>query len=240
MLTLHNGSLKLPSGIIGFLCSYALGRFDKILVISQKQYDFMQRMGLSHKCIFVDSYIPLKNELNLSIKNKTRVTRFIENYDKCLLGSGYGKKIYCFDYLVDFSRDNPSVGLIIVLYGEFEKDVINFLKESALQLDNLILLDSLEESEFNSLLQHIDIYVRPNSVDSFGIACADAIMFGKLVVASDVCKRFEGVNTFKTNDYDDFVRVLNSALLSTHSKLTELDPELLIQEKISVYNKAYK
>jgi hypothetical protein len=48
--------------------------------------------------------------------------------------------------------------------------------------------------------------------DSFGIAVADAVNYGVPVLASDVCPRYQGAETFRITTYESFENALIDSL----------------------------
>lgn len=61
-------------------------------------------------------------------------------------------------------------------------------------------LETGSSAEFFRALRAADLYVRNTSHDSYGVACAEAVYLGTPVLATDVCDRAPGVQTFKRTD----------------------------------------
>jgi hypothetical protein len=236
VLMLHNGKLSYCAGIKSFLIKLALKRFDVILALSPKQEEYYANLNFKNTTVPLNSYLPPV------IQKKSGVYPFhgvFEKFDRVILGSGYSLEIYRFDFLIEYARLNPMIGVIVVTYGNSSKDITDLLNSSEIELENFFVFDSMAENEFLYLQSMASAYVRPNDVDSFGIACADSILLNTPVVASDVCSRFEGCTLFKAGDYSDFSRSINKVLNTPFSI-----PEGIIQRekelKIKMYTKAYQ
>ena len=74
----------------------------------------------------------------------------------------------------------------------------------------------LSPLEFNAVLSRSDIYVRPTSIDSFGIAIHDARALGLQVVASDACERPKDVKVHESDNYDQFRKLLKKCVTSSN------------------------
>ena len=62
------------------------------------------------------------------------------------------------------------------------------------------------------LFKKVDLFLRPTNTDGFGISLAEAIHFGTLAIASDVCPRPEGTILFKNRDFNDLFTKVNKIL----------------------------
>jgi len=106
---------------------------------------------------------------------------------------------------------------VIYLQGK-----LKFLREKLKDMmhthDFLHVFDSQSEDLFNQCLAQSDCLLRLNSVDSFGIAVADAITLDVPVVASDVCERFPGAVIVSDFDYDTIDLAIEQALATKQSK----------------------
>ncbi|WP_345877392.1 hypothetical protein [Shewanella algae] len=240
VVMLHNGDLQNNGLLSSLLFKLALAKVDKVLYISKEQKLFYSDNGIqNHKLFHLDSYLPPKlNEKNVPIP--LEFISFRAKYNKVIFGNGYRTKLYNFDYLVKFAERNPTIGVVVLLYGStYDVEIKELLEEVDLKLDNLLMLNSVSPSSFIKLLSCIDIYVRPNSVDSFGLACADSILLGKKVVASDVCERFSGCTLFASGNYSEFEGKVIQSIEDVKLEEGKFDMPTYIKDKKLQYSKAY-
>lgn len=227
LLMLHNGDLnsKLPI----FIKKNILQKFDLIFSINDNQDLFYKR--ISEKIIVrkLDSYFP---PIEVSNQEPIDVKVMFPNFKYYCLSSGYPKEIYNFKEVISLAKINKDICFVLVLYGDATKLVLQEILDAAKILDNLKIIDPLDASDFNLFLKSFDIYFRPNYVDSYGLVCADAILMGIKVLASDVCKRFEGVETFslnKDNINKKFLEILSN---KSHNQST---PSSIVDKKLTIF-----
>lgn len=84
------------------------------------------------------------------------------------------------------------------------KDII---KENGLG-DNIMLWEGA--ASFVRALQKSDLVLRTTNTDGDAISIREALFFGKLILASDVVARPDGVHLFKTRDTGDLVKKILS------------------------------
>lgn len=195
-LMLHHGNLAqtLPESILRFI----LNKFDKIYVLSNRQKEFYKSLKL--KCLLVEenSYVPA-TLIDIPEFEKKPLKHVNNRNFKIIIGSGFPRPLYQHHILIDLIDKNKDTFLFLFLYGDGE------CKQKLLNLNHpriRVFVDKPEDI-FNFYLSNADIYVRPTLEDSFGIACADAVEFNTYVIASDVCKRYNGVILYSVdNNYE--------------------------------------
>lgn len=193
-LMLHHGHLesKLPKLLLRFI----LNKFDTIYTLNERQAEFYK--NIEPKCPLLEesSYVPAVL-FDIPDSEKLPLNKVREQNFKIVIGSGFPRALYQHHLLIDLINKNQNAYLFLFLYGEGE------LKHQLLNLNHpriKVFIDK-EEDIFNYYLSNADLYVRPTLEDSFGIACADAIEFGVPVIASDVCKRYSGVQVYNTEEF---------------------------------------
>lgn len=196
-LTLHNGSLKKPKILPYWLFRFVLSRFTLIFSLSEVQYKFYLRSGVDENKIRKgSSYIFLKEESEVDDvvyrRWKNKAEKFRVNY----VASGYATAIYNHIWSLEKLSTMKDCSLSLFLYGDRDQAVWNEIQKYS-SFENIEIFWKVDGSTFNKILSEADVYLRPNSVDSFGIAVADAVNFGVKVIASDVCERYPGAQTFK-------------------------------------------
>lgn len=205
-LMLHHGHLesKLPRLLLRFI----LNKFDTIYTLNERQAEFYKSIKPCYPLVEETSYVPAVL-VNISDLEKLPLNKAREQNLKIIVGSGFPRPLYQHHILIDLINKNKNTFLFLFLYGDGE------LKEELLNLNHSrvkVFLDKREDI-FNFYLSEADIYVRPTLEDSFGIACADSVEFGTTVIASNVCKRYLGVNVFDLSNpseiYNLFYKSLN-------------------------------
>lgn len=224
-LTLHHGELEIAlqkKGILGrFLFHKAVRCFDSIGYINAQQKDFYLNHGVSeYRLKKIITYLPYVSgkatsdpifEENLQMKVKEIRAR----YRKIVVASGYPTALYRHDWVLDYFEKHDFYGgavLFLCLYGADNEGQLKYLKKWAERLPNVYLFESLSPGQFQSVLTHSDIYVRPTEKDSYGVAVAEAIHLGLTVLASDACERAAGVHLLNRFDRDSFDRMLDDAI----------------------------
>lgn len=222
-LMLHHGSLEMPSilkrFVINTAISFAKNRVDIALALNKKQVLFYKQHGFKN-VIETTSYLPCSLDSHKYPYIEHTISDLRRRGKKILIASGFPRKIYNHLWLINFARDNH-VALLLFLYGNGES--MTSLTKACGQVDDCYLFYGCSEACFNSALSGADVYVRPNDVDSFGIACADAISVGTRVLASDVCPRYKGCAIYKHNyGYISFSEALKR-ILSDSGEIFSLD-----------------
>jgi len=228
ILTLHNGDLNsdfIPQCVINFL----LNKFDKVVALSklQQQY-YKSSANIKFQIVNMDPFVPCDYDTDLQIPVEYNKFKNVNVNKSIILMNGYCKPFYKFEDGIEFVMKNINYCLVIVLYGDRDPMYRALLENRAACSNNILFLEGVEQSVFFKLLKDIDIYLRANTVDSFGIAVADAVCLGKKVLASDICERFHGAQVFKTFDKKDMFRKLESLSInvepvskSRHKKILE-------------------
>lgn len=193
-LMLHHGHLtsKLPK----FLLKYILNKFDVIYTLNDRQANFYKSINPQYSLISESSYVPA-SLVDIDESEKLPLNIVTDSKLKVVVGSGFPRALYQHHLLIELINKNQNAYLFLFLYGDGE------LKDELLNLNHpriKVFIDK-DEDIFNYYLSKADLYVRPTLEDSFGIACADAIEFGVPVIASDVCKRYSGVQVYNTEEF---------------------------------------
>jgi glycosyltransferase involved in cell wall biosynthesis len=91
--------------------------------------------------------------------------------------------------------------------GEYRED-ISKISDKIIYIDRVV--------DFNSLLQEVDIYIRPTNFDGNSVATLEALSLGVPVLASNILERNLSVVTYIANDKDNFLNKLESILDDKH------------------------
>jgi hypothetical protein len=78
-------------------------------------------------------------------------------------------------------------------------------------------------------------------MDSYGIAVADAINYGAIVIASDVCERYHGCRTYSHTKKCDFFAALDSAIDELECRVGGRIPTKaqILSDEASAFNNLY-
>ncbi|MBK6639292.1 MAG: glycosyltransferase [Rhodocyclaceae bacterium] len=214
VLMLHNGELG-HGGVLRLLPVWFLKwlyrRFDKVLVISQRQASYYSRYVSPEKLVAVKSYLPASNYGHFSSIAVDRLVALkVKSQCPLITLSGYPLKEYGYQLFFDAIEPLLDQQFLICLcfYGEEADRVQQFVPAAC--SDRVLVLITSSEHGFSEVLRATDIYVRPNLVDSFGVAVADAVTMGKVVIASDVCERVPGAVLFKSGEVEALERCASS------------------------------
>jgi glycosyltransferase involved in cell wall biosynthesis len=150
--------------------------------------------------LFKEGIKSCSNNSNMLEKNPEKDYLLIYAYDKVYQD---GKDIYGVDFILNHIDRLEEKYVIVLLDPKkgYESDIENISKEKLLYIGH--------EIDFLSLLNEVDIYIRPTSTDGNSVAVQEALMFGKKVVASNVVERAKEVITYKYEDFDDFENKLS-------------------------------
>lgn len=128
-------------------------------------------------------------------RSKEKTYLLVYAFDKRFINS---KEVYGVDFMLkNISKLDDKYRLVLLdIKGAYKEDV------EKLGNDTVVYLDF--EVDFTTLLQEIDIYVRPTSTDGSSVAVQEALMLGKNVLASDVVERPNGVILYEYENFQDF------------------------------------
>ncbi|WP_290492822.1 hypothetical protein [Alcanivorax sp.] len=212
ILTLHNGNLRKVWILPLWVHRIAFRRFDLCISLSESQYDFYRKLGVDKSKIRNgSSYIFFREsaEIDQAVYDewKGKAEAFKVNY----IASGYATSIYNHDWSLEKLSKSKNCFLALFLYGDSDKSVMDDINKYS-GFENIKIFFGVDGATFNRILSEADVYLRPNSVDSFGIAVADAVNYGVKVIASDVCKRYPGAQTFRGKEqFFHYVDVFNNS-----------------------------
>lgn len=219
ILTLHHGHLAdYDSSLLRFLWPLLARRFDHIVALSTLQHRYYLERGIpADRLLSSGSYIRPHASPATPAEDVVNTLRELRAaYQTIVFASGSPTRAYRHRELIAaFNRAaaGRSACLLLCIYGEDSENLSKTIRQDACHATAKVhLVGALDEVSFNYLLQHCDIYVRANSVDSCGIALFDAMSFGVRVLASDVCRRPIGATLFQTGNYAELEEKLTAML----------------------------
>lgn len=231
----HNGSqsaeLKKLNWFSEFLVKKCIKKIDAIGCLSEKQDDFFASI-FKGKRFRVSPFISL-DKSEASIK-----TPAIEHSKTIFLISGFATKIYrffeCFEMFDSMWEKNTSFEVNICIYGEDNEGMQEQLIKLASSKHYAKVYQFLGTEEFQALLHSSDLYIRPNSVDSYGLVVAEAINIGVPVIATNVCERYPGTYLIEK---DDFATLKNNLeIFIKEKKFSDNLPRAVNTKELVNYN----
>ncbi len=179
------------SPIVAYLKRKALKKTDKVIAIS------------THVKEFLEDYFKVDSEKIEVIYNGIDVDRF-SSFNKSEWGPSFGTvarldKIKGHIHILKVLKRMKDEGIdplkfIFVGDGPEKEKILSFIKEN--DLNNVIMAG--EKVEVGKYLKEIDVFVLPSLSEGLGISIIEALVAGKLVIASDVGGIKELVQNKKT------------------------------------------
>lgn len=211
-LILHNGNLRDSHHIpfFNFLTRVAIKKADVIGVLSDAQESYYLSKGaLKSRLLKVQTYIPKARPSIQSIAENlpAKIIEWKESGRRIYVCSGYPTRIYQHLEIIRAFQDlwtngHNDLRLALFIYGTDSDGILNEISEAVASSEFAHLYKSMNEDAFNATIAIANGYIRMNTVDSFGIAVADAISFGTPTVASNVCNRFPGGKLLDPQDFE--------------------------------------
>ena len=222
-LTLHHGelsnSIEKSSFFLRLVTRKALIRIERVGHIGGKQREFYKEFGVDENRLYsVVTYLPYVDggPTNDGVQHaavRQRLEGLRGRVSKLVVASGYPTSIYRHDWVLRYFEEfSGDAGLVMCLYGADSDGLLEDYKTWAATLPNVMVVETLSPHQFQELLRRADIYVRPTLTDSYGVAVAEALACGLIVIASDACERAPGAHLFERNDRASFESLLDKAL----------------------------
>lgn len=126
-----------------------------------------------------------------------------------------GEEVYGIEFALDSLSKCPNVYNVILidLGGDYK-----YLLDKFESLLSIKYFD--KEVDFNVMLSKSDFYLRPTSMDGSSLAVQEALLQGKVVVASNVVDRPAEVNLYEHLDSNSLLESLSSSTLKHTNEFT--------------------
>lgn len=198
---------------IRFLIRNGIKRLDALGALSNYQENFLS--SIYDKKIFkVSPYI--EEESGVKTKNKS------DGKFSTILISGFPTKIYrlieTLEVFIDLQSKGFEYNVILCLYGFDNDGIRSKIITYANKIKKCTIYSHLNAEQFSQRLCSVDIYIRMNAVDSFGLVVAEAIESNVITIATDVCERHPGANLIGLDDFDSLYKELE--YISLNNKLS--------------------
>ena len=218
-LTLHHGNLqnyhRRMNRWARRMAAMAISSFDLIFVLSQLQHEYYTEVvGVPvDRLVRTTSFIALPREaMTLSASTATSAAPC----DIRFVAAGGFMPYYGHEdsiRLVDHFRKQCDARLTLCLYGaRHDGEYVQRLLSLAAERPYVTLHFDLDLLDFVPILAAGDVFLRPNTVDSYGLAVGDAVTLGVPSVASDVCDRHPGAVLFPAGDYAAFEQAVEDVV----------------------------
>ncbi len=164
---------------------------------------------------FIDTHSPLL------IANASQVIWFNEG------------DLYGFDMAIQLIQQlrstYPTVGLVFALSRiedeAYYQQLCTEIKKRGIEQNWYFLI---QNNELWPLFKHADLFVRPTSIDTFGISVQEALLMGTPAIASDVCQRPEGTILFEARNQKAFETLVISILEPRSSAVQSVETEKIM------------
>jgi len=191
--------------ITKFIIRKTIKKFDAVGALSLPQKVFLKKIECE-EIVRVTPYVAY-DRLKSNCEN-----RLSKSVIPKIIISGFPTKIYrlieTISILSRLENEGIQFELNLCLYGLDNDGIKEKILHDAEKLNIVKIYSHLDGEEFSNLLSQMDIYIRLNSVDSFGLVVAEAIEAQVLVITTDVCERYPGANLVKVDDFETVFKEL--------------------------------
>lgn len=221
-------------GVVGKL----LGYLDQVFVVNIEIAASVQQLsnGMA-KVDVVNPFIPpLDNELRGYQPPGFESGRQIY-IGWCGLFSGDRAAIYGLDFFATVFRRLVSSGHDVVAIlaaadSDVESEGQTMARMNTLFSNRVVIVPS--GVPFVSVMNILDVFVRPTSTDGDSISVREAIYLNLPVLASDVSPRPTGVETYRFGDEDQCFKLLET-LIELNPRSNRLPPPIVFGSRIGVF-----
>lgn len=189
---------RLVNGVI-FLNSCASTDYQKLF-----------RKSCCLSSVFKEGFITSQKKISNVLINKDPTKKYVLFYANGKVFQN-GRDVYGGDFLIDNFNEFDKQSYVLVFLDPnkgYESD-IESIKDKLFYVDRFV--------DFNSLLDDVDVYIRPSTSDGDSVAIYEALIKGIPVIASDSVTRGDGVVTYKSGDFSDFVNKLGNCKVNSNS-----------------------
>lgn len=201
------------------LVARGVKKLDSLGYLSEKQRQFYEGIfaGQQYK---VSPFVPVESQIEITPKNEL----------PSLLMSGFPTHIYRFIETIEILEKLWDEGFLfnlnLCIYGYDNDNLMNEIEKKVDGLDNISLHMFLDDEAFKKILHESALYIRLNTIDSFGLVVAEAVEAGVKVIATNVCERYPGAYLIEPDDFETlFVELKN------YFQVGNFSTKLVIQDK---------
>ena len=226
IVSYHSGKLceRLEESLLDRLLFFYTGLISKkIIVMNDRQRQRVERLfpSLEGRIIVVHSFVfPVKKDRELEVSK----------IKGCFRVSSMGAWLDYYQFedsmeaMLKLAQEKKEVNFIlkfgVALFNvnpEYRKKVKDLDWRIEQQCDNLKITFEENVKDPLAFIADSDVFVRSSSVDSFGLCVAEAIFLGKPAIATDVCRRVDGVRLYRAGDVDSLGLILEEVFEKVNS-----------------------
>ncbi|ODS29789.1 MAG: hypothetical protein SCARUB_05107, partial [Candidatus Scalindua rubra] len=188
VVTIHSGGFvsyyHSTNPIWKLLARRMLGKFDHIIALNENQASFYKKeVGVDTNSIsLIPSFLsPIDNfHEKLDDKLNEAIQDLKLRADYVLLISGRVFDFYGFDLLIESAdeimrKESKKIGIIFVFYTAQDDEYRQQLEKKITAYKHVLILEDLTPETFFQVMKQSDVYVRPTTVDSYGVTVPEAL-----------------------------------------------------------------
>ena len=198
------------------LIGFALRRTSFIVVLNSTLKDLVLSLGVKSKNVeVIPSFFPPPIRQEEIAEIPQNVWDFINSHGPIISANAFRISFYneedlygvdlCIDLCTKLKSNYPQIGFVFCIPDIGDHEYFQEMKQRIGNrgIENNFLFMT-QPCQFYPILMKSDLFVRPTSVDGYGVSIAEAIYFKVPAVASDVCPRPDGTILFKSRNIEDF------------------------------------
>lgn len=261
MLTVHGESLSQQLEHAGRLrrklLLASLKRIDYIVCVNEATTRLLLNLGFRQDRVgTIPAYIHPNERGGGQWPLPAEVSQFMDTEDFVICANGFVRlfqdhDLYGIDLLIEMMRgltDNGiSARLLFALLGAAEQSpeerkYYEAIKRriAAYGLAERFYFYEVKDTEFWPILKKSRLFIRPTSMDGYGVSVAEALHCQIPAVASDVCKRPDGTLLFKSRDLEELTETVRRVIRNYESfkqSASKAMPKDYASDLIAVYNR---
>ena len=214
VLTIHGSCADLFNKD-GRLIIKSLNSFNAIICVRKHDKKYLLKKGIHSNIYEIPAFIPPTSD-------ETEINRLPEFFHKIrhkheflITANAFrisfykNQDLYGIDLSIElmkrlFDNGYKDMGFIYVIPDIGDYDYFG-------KMQNLVKKYNFEDNfhfytkpiAYPAVINMCDLFIRPTNTDGCGVSVSEAILLKKPAIASDVCKRSEGVILFKNRNVDD-------------------------------------
>ncbi len=176
------------------------------------------------KISIIPAFIPPKDDFSNHQHIPNDISQFCLSHKPLIVTYAYGpafhkgQDLYGLDLIIDLADQlnklYPSIGFLVVITEITNKHYFDNIM-ARIQRDKLqpfLKFVIGNQFSFVSFLKYADIFIRATNTDGDALTLREALYYGVVSIASDVCRRPHGSILFRNRDSKDLVMVVKAVL----------------------------
>lgn len=261
MLTVHGESLSQQlehaNRLTRKLLVTSLKRVDYIVCVNEATTRMLLELGFRPDRVgTIPAYIHPTEHEGEQLRIPAEVHRFMDTGDFVISANGFVRlyqdhDLYGIDLLIELMKKltdcHTPVRLLFALLGEADQSPEERKYYEALQrrITDYGLMErfrfyEVKDTEFYPILKKSQLFIRPTSMDGYGVSVAEALHYQIPAVASHICKRPDGTILFKSRDLEELIRIVHQVIEDYDNfkqSVSEAMPKDYASDLIAIYNR---